>query len=146
MGKVQEEKALLTSTVTSSVGKNPEYLHTLRRLKMLGDFLKASDLPNSSSLARVPSKWLLAHRPTPIATPWQQNSLVRIFLVWNRGLFSNSLSDSIWVPLFQWHHCVALWARAPATVSSPPLYWNTAGELRRCTDTRNSKERQFPFV
>lgn len=43
---------------------------TFSRLKMLGDFLKASDLLNSSSLASVPSKWLLAHRPMPIATPF----------------------------------------------------------------------------
>lgn len=84
-GKVQEEKALLTWT--SYVRKTPDDLHTLRRLKMLGDFLKASDLPYSSSLARVPSKWLLAHRPTPIATPWQQNRLdYKCALVWKHRL------------------------------------------------------------
>lgn len=144
--KVQEDKAPLTSTGTSYDRMILEYLHTLRRLKMLGDFLKASDLPYSSSLARVPSKWLLAHRPMPIATPWQQNRLgYKCALVRNTDLFSDSLSD-FWVPLFQWHHCVALWARFPATVSSPLLYWNSAGGLFQCTDTGNSKRGQFPQV
>lgn len=61
---------------------------------MLGDFLKASDLPYSSSLARVPSRWLLAHRPTPIATPWQHNRLdSKCALLWNTGLRPGCFSD-----------------------------------------------------
>lgn len=52
-------------------GWNDGISFTLSKLKILGDFLNASDFPNSSSLARVPSKWLLAHKPMPRATPCQ---------------------------------------------------------------------------
>jgi len=51
------------------IEKHNETRPTLRRPNIPEAFLKASDFPNSSSFSRVPSRWLLAHSPIPMATP-----------------------------------------------------------------------------
>lgn len=85
--------------------KNTNSILTLSRLNIPEAFLKASDFPKSSSLARVASRWLLAHSPIPMATPWETHYPKHTLLAQFNGHFSllwpNSTSRLSLTPALQ---------------------------------------------